>query len=54
MAYVNEYKEVLFGIYCEKCENFKKNEFEKPCDECLANPLNLNSRIPIKFKEKEK
>ena len=47
------YKEVYFGEYCKKCEYFKKIENEKPCDECLENPVNLYSHKPVNYKEKE-
>lgn len=53
MAYVNDYKEVLFNEYCCKCIHEDKSEHEPPCDECIAEPVNLWSKRPIKFEEKE-
>lgn len=50
----NEYKEVIFGDYCKKCQFKDKTEHEEPCDECISNAVNLWSHKPIKFKEAEK
>lgn len=44
-------KEVHFCFYCPKCEYFEKQEDEDPCFECLANPVNIDSHKPVKFKE---
>lgn len=49
-----ENKEVYFGEYCKKCEHFKVEDSEEPCNECLENPFNLYSHKPVNFKEKEK
>lgn len=54
MAYVNDYKEVLFGDYCKKCVYRDKGEQEEPCFECIAEPVNLWTHKPIKFEEYEK
>ena len=48
------YKEVDFHTYCAKCEHKNKKEDETPCDECLANPVNLYSHKPVKYEEKKK
>lgn len=53
----NEYKEVRFDLYCEKCEH--KDEpvdgtWENVCGRCLDEPVNLHSVKPVNFKEKEK
>ena len=50
----DNYKEVRFDQYCQKCKHYNKNEDEEPCDECLNNPVNLYSHKPINFEEKEK
>lgn len=47
-------KEVRFDLYCKKCKHKDKKQTETPCDECLAEPANVNSRKPVKFEEKEK
>lgn len=43
-------KEVLFNLYCKNCEYGKELETFDICDECLSNPVNVDSRKPIKFK----
>ena len=46
-------KEVYFHLYCSKCEFKDTVETEPPCDDCLVEPMNINSHKPIKFKLKE-
>ena len=46
-------KEVYFYEYCPKCEHYKKNENEEPCEECLTYGYNVYSHRPEKFKSKE-
>lgn len=46
-------KEVLFDVYCPRCEHFPKEELESPCYECLDEPVNEDSHKPVRFKEKE-
>ena len=53
MAYVNDYKEVIFGDYCHKCVHEDKSEQEDPCFECIAEPVNLWTHKPVKFEPKE-
>lgn len=45
----NDYKEVYFENYCNKCAHEKKKENEEPCDECLSHGVNLHSHKPVKF-----
>lgn len=47
------YKEVRFDMYCKNCEYEKLSDNEEPCFECLDNPINLYSRKPVNWKEKE-
>ncbi len=47
------YKEVYFYQYCKTCKNREIRNHEEPCDECLDNPINLNSHKPVKYEEKE-
>ena len=49
---MEDHKEVYFHNYCKKCKHWDKKESEEPCDECLEEPLNLESHKPIKFEEK--
>ena len=53
-----EYKEVYFHEYCETC---KRKDVKTPadkgwdiCNECLSNPVNLQSHKPVKYEEKKK
>lgn len=47
------YKEVYFHEYCKKCKHRKVANTEEPCNECLGEPLNLNTHRPVKYEEKE-
>lgn len=44
---------VDFDKFCNKCEYFKKEQYEEPCNECLENPINTYSNKPVNFKQKE-
>lgn len=46
------YKEVYFHEYCKKCKHKKLKDHESPCNECLNEPLNLNTHRPVKYEEK--
>ena len=48
----DQYKEVYFDQYCKKCLYKDEDETNDACDECLANPSNINSHKPVNFKEK--
>lgn len=45
-------REVNFNEYCSKCIFEKKPQYEEPCNECLYNPGNEDSRKPVMFKAK--
>ena len=47
-----DFKEVYFHEYCSKCEHYKEDDTEEPCNECLENPSNEFSHKPVKFEEK--
>lgn len=49
MEITNQQHEVSFGDYCDKCKHYALDEDQEPCDECLANPVNVNSRKPLYF-----
>lgn len=51
ILFENEYKEVFFNEYCDKCEFKDVDQGENPCNECLDNPSNLYSHKPVNFKE---
>lgn len=42
-------KIVEFDKYCIKCKHNDIEEYEDPCNECLSNPTNANSRRPVMF-----
>ena len=46
-------KEVYYHEYCKKCKYRKKKEDEDPCNDCLAQPWNVDSHKPINFKEEK-
>jgi hypothetical protein len=46
-------KEVYFDQYCKSCKHFDKMEEENPCNECLEEPVNVDSHKPIKWEEKK-
>lgn len=47
------YKEVYFHEYCKTCKHETLKEPEKPCDECLSEPTNLNTHRPVHYEKKE-
>ncbi len=53
MTEVPQLRIVRFDLYCKKCEHFKLEDWEDPCDECLSHPGNEDSRQPIFFKPKD-
>lgn len=46
-------KLVDYNKYCPLCEYKNLEDYRDPCNDCLNNPVNWNSRKPIRFKEKE-
>ena len=44
-------KEVRFDIYCKECEFANASASNDPCDECLGNPSNEGSHVPMNFKK---
>ena len=49
---MNDERIVDFEKYCKICKYEKLAEIEDPCDECLNNPSNIDSRKPISFQDK--
>lgn len=47
------YKEVHFHEYCKSCRYKRIEHTEDPCDECLSEPINLNTHRPVKYEKKE-
>lgn len=49
----NNYKFVNYDEYCCKCKYNNTASSQEPCNECLTNPVNLNSRKPVKFESSD-
>lgn len=51
---MNENSEMMvrYDLWCNKCKHKDIKENDEPCEECLSNPINLNTERPICFKEK--
>lgn len=47
------YKEVYFDKYCKSCVYTKLKETDSPCDECMCEPINLDTHRPVKYVKKE-
>lgn len=47
-------KIVEYHKYCKTCLYRYCPQDEQPCDECLSNPVNQNSKMPVKYKRDEK
>lgn len=45
------YKIVDF-TQCKTCKHFDKPIKDGPCEECLDNPANLYSNVPVKYEKK--
>lgn len=45
------YKEVYFHEYCKNCKFKNLKENDSPCDECLAESVNVYSHKPVKYEE---
>lgn len=48
---ISERKFVEFEKYCKDCKFKDLEETEEPCCDCLAEPVNLYSHKPVKWKE---
>lgn len=42
-------KIVEYVLFCHRCKHLGKNQYEEPCNACLSNPSNVNSRKPVNF-----
>ena len=45
---------VDFAKYCKRCKHRDTAETEEPCNGCLAEPANEDSRKPVRFEKREK
>lgn len=46
-------KIVEFHSWCKRCKHFDKDENDDPCNECLNNGGNVESRRPVMFEEEK-
>lgn len=44
---------VEFDEYCKTCKHKDTDGFKDPCNECLENPVNTQSKKPVNYEEKE-
>ena len=40
---------VRFDLWCDKCTHCNAEESYEVCNECLTEPVNLYSRIPVNY-----
>lgn len=45
-------KIVAFDIWCPKCKHRDKKENQQPCDDCLAEPVNVDSHKPVNWEKR--
>ena len=43
--------EVHFDIYCPRCKHWGTSEWMEPCNSCLNEPANYDSRRPLYFQQ---
>lgn len=50
---IGDNKIVRFDQYCHKCifKDKKESDPNSPCWDCLEEPVNQDSRMPVNFKE---
>ena len=48
----DDYFEVDFEKFCDKCKHKDRKENEQPCRDCLDIPMNLHSRKPTRWEAK--
>lgn len=46
-------KMVYFDQYCRSCKYRKLDEAKDPCNDCLANPSNTDSHMPLFYENKD-
>lgn len=44
-------KEVRFDIYCKSCEYWTTSASNDPCNDCLGQPSNGDSHVPVYYKK---
>jgi len=49
---MKKHKFVEFNRYCKDCKYKDNKEEKEPCDKCLLEPVNIDTRKPICFERK--
>ena len=44
---------VDFHMYCKTCKYYETDEGTDPCNECLNNPVNIDSHKPVNYSQKD-
>lgn len=50
---MDDYMEVDFKTYCDKCRYKEKKEYEDPCTDCLELGMLQGTRVPYYYEERE-
>ena len=45
------HEKIVDFAYCGICKNQELTEMDEPCSTCIANPVNFESKKPIKYEE---
>lgn len=48
---IGDEKIVFYDEYCSKCKYYNASEASDVCNECLNNPVNVDSHKPINYEE---
>lgn len=46
---MNDDRIVVFDQYCPTCKYKTREEYEDPCNDCLTNPVNTDSKKPVNY-----
>ena len=48
---MENYSKIVDFTHCNQCKHKDLNEDEEPCFDCLATPVNVDSRMPIHYEK---
>ena len=49
---IDDPKIVEYHQYCKDCKYRDVYANDEPCEECLSNPVNINTHKPVMYEEK--
>ena len=49
---IDDLKIVEYDKFCQNCKYKKTTANDEPCEECLSNPVNINTHKPVNYEEK--